>query len=197
MLNIRPEILRGSLVQLEPLDESHKNELYEAAQDEAIWTYNGSKAFGERFYRWFDKAIKCHQDQQHLPFIVRRLSDKRIIGSTRYYDINCEHHRLTIGYTWYIPEVWGSYVNPECKFLLLQFAFENSSVNRVDFVTDSRNSRSRAAIKKLGAIEEGVLRHHMILDDGFIRDTVIFSIVQPDWLQIKSSLQIRLEKFKP
>ncbi len=194
MINIRPAILKGSWIQLEPLNESHKNELYSAAQDESIWTYNSSNALGERFFSWFDKAMKCFQSQQHLPFIVRRLSDAKIIGSTRYYDINPEHHRLTIGYTWYIPEVWGSHVNPECKFLLLKFAFEDLQVNRVEFVTDSRNSRSRAAIKKIGAIEEGVLRHHMILEDGFIRDTVMFSVIKSDWFQIKLILQSRLEK---
>lgn len=191
MLDIKPTILLGSLVQLEPLNESHKNELYNAAQDESIWTYNSSKAFGDGFYRWFNKAITA---STHLPFIVRRISDKKIIGSTRYYDINPEHHRLTIGYTWYIPEVWGTYVNPECKLLLLKFSFEDAKANRVEFVTDSRNSRSRAAIKKLGAIEEGVLRHHMILEDGFIRDTVIFSITKLDWPQVKSTLQSRLDK---
>lgn len=193
MLNIQSTTLRGFWIQLEPLNESHKNELYAAAQNEVIWTYNSSKAFGERFYNWFDKAIKCFQNQQHLPYVVRRLSDSKIIGSTRYYDIIREHHRLTIGYTWYIPEVWGTYVNPECKFLLLKFAFEDLQVNRVEFVTDSRNARSRAAIKKLGAIEEGILRHHMILDDGFVRDTVIFSIIKPDWPQIKYLLKTRLE----
>ena len=123
MLNIKPTVLIGSLVQLEPLNESHKNELYNAAQDESIWTYNGSKAFGEGFYRWFNKAITA---STHLPFIVWRISDKKIIGSTRHDDINPEHHRLTIGYTWYIPEVWGTYVNRECKLLLLKFAFEDA-----------------------------------------------------------------------
>jgi RimJ/RimL family protein N-acetyltransferase len=191
VLRIQPAILKGFGVQLEPLNESHKNELYSAAQDESIWIYNSAKAFGKQFYPWFDKAIKCFQRQQHLPFIVRRLSDAKIIGSTRYYDINPEHHRITIGYTWYIPEVWGSYVNPECKFLLLRFAFEDLQVNRVEFVTDSRNARSRAAIKKIGAIEEGLLRHHMILEGGFIRDTVIFSIVKPDWPKVKSFLKLR------
>lgn len=193
VLNINPITLHGSWVQLEPLNESHKNELYDAAQNEAIWIYNSSKAFGERFYRWFDKAQHAFQHRQHFPFVVRRLIDKKVIGSTRYYDIYPEHHRLTIGYTWYIPEVWGSYVNPECKFLLLQFAFEESHVNRVEFVIDSRNARSCAAIKKLGAIEEGVLRHHMVLEDGFIRDSVMFSMIKPDWPQIKLTLQARLE----
>lgn len=195
MLDIQPIILKGARVQLEPINELHRAELYNAAQDEAIWTYNSAKAFGEQFHRWFDKALNAFQDQQQLPFIVRRISDTKIIGSSRYYNITPEHHRLTIGYTWYIPEVWGTYVNPECKLLLLKFAFEDSQANRVEFVTDARNIRSRAAIKKLGAIEEGLLRHHMVLEDGFIRDTVMFSIVKPDWAHVKLTLQSRLTKF--
>lgn len=186
-------VLKGNWVQLEPLNDSHRDDLYAVAQDESIWTYNSSKAFGDRFYRWFDKAVKCLQAEQHLPFVVRRISDKKLIGSTRYYDINSENHRLTIGYTWYIPEVWGSCVNPECKYLLLKYAFEELQANRVEFVTDSRNSRSRAAIKKIGATEEGILRHHMILEDGFIRDTVIFSITKPEWPTIKLNLENRLK----
>ena len=191
MLNIQETTLIGSRIQLEPLDESHKNKLYEAAQDESIWTYFSSKVVGEGFYRWFDKAMQSFQDKQHLPFIVRRLSDNKIIGSTRYYDIVPTHHRLAIGYTWYVPEVWGTYVNPECKFLLLKFAFEDLQVNRVEFLIHSGNTRSRAAVKKLGAVEEGILRYHMILDDGTLRDTVVYSIIKPDWPQIKSALNAR------
>jgi RimJ/RimL family protein N-acetyltransferase len=190
-MNIQPTILKGTRIQLEPLNESHKKELYNAAQDEAIWTYSTS-AFGERFYRWFDKAMKCFEQQQHMPFVVRQLSDKKIIGSTRFYDINSEHHRATIGYTWYIPEVWGTYVNPECKFLLLKFAFNDLQMNRIEFVTDSRNARSRAAIKKMGAVEEGVLRYHMILENGYMRDTVMFSIIKLDWPHVKLILESRL-----
>ncbi len=147
---------------------------------------------GAEFYRWFDKAIQYSQNKQQLPFIVRRLSNDKIIGSTRYYDINLEHRRLTIGYTWYIPEVWGTSVNPECKFLLLKYAFEELRLNRVDFLIHSGNARSRAAVKKLGAVEEGILRHHMILDNGLLRDTVVYSIIKADWLHIKSSLINRL-----
>lgn len=185
------EVLKGNRVQLELLNDFHRDELYAVAQDESIWTYNSSKAFGEKFYQWFDKAVKSLQAGQHLPFAVRRISDNKLIGSTRYYDINSENHRLTIGYTWYIPQVWGSYVNPECKYLLLKYAFEVLKVNRVEFVTDSRNSRSRRAIKKIGATEEGILRHHMILEDGFIRDTVVFSIIKPEWPSIKLNLENR------
>src|SRR3990167_9296673 len=123
MLNIKPTTLKGSWVQLEPLNESHKHELYDAAQDESIWTYT-PKACGEKFARWFEKASNAFQLGEHLPFVVKRLTDQKIVGSTRYYNINIEHRTLAIGYTWYIPEVWGSYVNPECKFLLLKYAFE-------------------------------------------------------------------------
>jgi RimJ/RimL family protein N-acetyltransferase len=196
MLTLKPVRLQGALTVLEPLEESHRDALYAAAQDETIWTHNATNALGDRFHRWFDKALTSFKNQQHLPFVIRRHSDKKIIGSTRFYDITPEHHRLTIGYTWYLPEMWGSFANPECKLLLLQHAFEDLKVNRVEFVTDARNSRSRAAIKKLGATEEGTLRQHMILENGWIRDTVIFSIIPAEWPDIKSKLLARIESFK-
>jgi N-acetyltransferase len=196
MLNLKPIILNGYHVTLESFNESHRNDLRNAAQDERIWTYNGVKAFGHRFDLWFDKALKNLEITQQIPFVVRRIRDGAIIGSTRYYDISPEHRRLTIGYTWYIPDVWGSVVNPECKYLLLSHAFEALQMNRVEFVTDVRNLRSRAAIKKLGAMEEGILRRHMILEDGYIRDTAVHSIVSPDWPNIKSRLNNRVHEFK-
>lgn len=192
MMNIKPIILKGTRVQLEPLDDAHKNELYQAAQDKSIWTYFSSSVLGDGFYRWFDRAMQNFQEGDHLPFIVRRLADHKIIGSSRYYHINSEHHRLTLGYTWYVPEVWGSYVNPECKFLLLNHAFEDLNCNRVEFQIHAANERSRAAVKKLGAIEEGILRHHMILEDGSLRNTAIYSIVKSDWVNIKAKLQARI-----
>ena len=196
MTNPQGKILKGTWIQPEPINEHHKSDLFIAAQNEEIWASTAAKAFGEKFYPWFDKALLGLHEKRELPFIVRRLSDEKIIGSTRYYDIRREHQRLTVGYTWYVPEVWGSYVNPESKLLLFQFAFEELNVNRVEFATDARNVHSRAAIKKLGAKEEGVLRQHMVLTDGFIRDTVMFSIVKSEWPEIKAALQTRLENFK-
>lgn len=196
MFATKPMILTGRAVQLEPLQSSHREELYHAAQDEAIWTYTGTKAFGKQFMPWFDKACLAFSLGNELPFAIRRLTDQKIIGSTRYYDIDSEHHRLAIGYTWLISEVWGSAINSECKFLLLKFAFEDYQVNRVQLVTDTRNARSRVAILKLGAKEEGLLRQHMILEDGYVRDTYIFSIIKPDWPQVKSALESRLKKIK-
>lgn len=195
MANLNPIILNGHHVTLEPCNESHRNELRAAAQDERIWIYNGTKGLGLRFDPWFDKALKNLETRQQIPFIVRRIRDGEVIGSTRYYDISPEHYRLTIGYTWYMLDAWGSVVNPECKYLLLSHAFEVLQMNRVEFVTDVRNLRSRAAIKKLGAIEEGILRRHMILEDGFIRDTVVYSIINPDWAEVKAQLLNRIDVF--
>lgn len=192
MLDLKQITLSGSRLYLEPLAEDYRNDLYLAAQEEKIWTYTSTKAHGENFHKWFDKALQKQRKGEQLAFIVRQKKDKKIIGSTRFYDIYPEHYRLAIGYTWYISEVWGTHVNPECKYLLLQYAFEILNMNRVEFYSDARNLRSRAAIKKLGANEEGVLRHHMILEDNVIRDTVIFSIIKTEWAQVKEKLTQRL-----
>lgn len=185
--------LEGNKIRLEVLNESHHEGLYKAAQDERIWGYIGTKAYGEQFHPWFDKAL--HKPNQ-LSFAVRHLIDEKIIGSTRFYDIDLDHQRLAIGHTWYVPEVWGGYVNTECKLLLIQFAFEEMQINRIEFKIDARNARSHAAIKKLGATQEGVLRQHMILADGFVRDTVVLSIIKSDWSQVKKILQTRLDTFE-
>lgn len=146
-MNIPAKILKSASIQLEPLNETHKQALYDAAQDESIWTHAPAKTFGEQFNHWFDEAMTAFKQAQRLPFAVRRLSDNQIIGSTSYYNIHLKHQRLTIGYTWYIPEVWGTSVNPECKLQLLSFAFEALNINRVEFMADARNLRSCAAIK--------------------------------------------------
>jgi RimJ/RimL family protein N-acetyltransferase len=193
MMNINATKLQGNHVVLEPLQPTHENELYVAAQDQAIWTYTGSKAYGPQFKHWFDSAYVKMSKNQHIPFAVRRLKDNKIVGSTRYYDIESEHKRLTIGYTWYIPETWGTVINPECKYLLLKNAFELLQMNRVEFCTDVRNVRARAAIRKIGATEEGVLRNHMITTDGVLRNTVVFSIINSEWPTVKSALEQRIQ----
>ena len=194
MHNFITTVLQGQYIRLEPLHSSHKEPLRIAAQNPLMCEFIGTSLLGDTFNDWFDKAMRDFS-LASVPFVVRRLFDNQLIGSTRYYDIALEHARLSIGYTWYVPEVWGSFVNPETKLLLLQYAFETLYVNRVQLKTDMRNARSRAAIKKLGATEEGILRQHMILEDGFVRDTVIFSIIKPEWPYIKAGLQKRLLQF--
>ncbi len=120
------------------------------------------------------------------------MSDHALVGSTSYLDVVLRHRRVEIGSTWYVPEVWNTFVNTECKLLLLTHAFEVLGMNRVAFCTDVRNERSQAAIAKLGAVREGVLRSHMITQGGRIRDSVLFSITASDWPQVKENLTLRL-----
>lgn len=186
------QALTGTLVHLEPLIQDHRDNLRIAAKDERIWTNMLVDGAGLEFEKWFDDAIAEQAAGRRIAFVVRLRSDGRIVGSTSFLDIHERHQRVEIGSTWYIPEMWSTSVNPECKFLLLQHAFEVFGVNRVALITDLRNDRSQAAIAKLGAIREGVLRSHMITRGDRIRDSVVFSIVADEWPTVKARLQARL-----
>jgi hypothetical protein len=126
---------------------------------------------------WIAEALAAQESRLEYPFTVVRLADGRVVGSTRYMDVQAASKGVEIGWTWYAPETWGTVVNPEAKFLLLRHAFEAWGAIRVQLKTDLKNLRSQAAIKKLGAKEEGVLRRHRFRRDGTIRDSVIFSII--------------------
>lgn len=191
-MSIAPVILTGQHVILQPLSNKHREELRYIAQDDSLWTYYPYKASGQNFDRFFDSALAGFENRQQLPFAVYNTINEQIIGSTRLYEISPENRRLRIGYTWYAQNYHGTLINPECKFLLLQYAFETLDFVRVEFSTDARHLHSIAAILKLGATEEGILRKHMILEDGYIRDTVIFSIIKSEWPQVKSKLHNRL-----
>jgi len=193
MLEPKSITLTGLHVQLEPVQESHREILRTLSFDEKVSLY--APALKLQFDSWFNKALHSYPASRQLSFIVRTLSDQKIVGSTRFYEIHTEHNRLSIGYTWYIPAVWGSVVNSECKLLLLRYAFQELQVNRIEFFIDSRNERSRAAIKKLGATEEGLLRQHIILDDGYLRDTVVYSILRNEWPTILCHLEKKISVF--
>src|SRR5262249_3453075 len=147
-----------------------------AADDDRIWVHTLMVARGPEFDRWFDRVLHNRSAQEQFPFAVRTLADQAIVGSTSYLDPAPAHHRIEIGSTWYLPAVWGTLVNPECKLLLLAHAFEVHHMNRVALCTDVRNKHSQAAIEKLGAVKEGILRAHMVTQGGRIRDTVLYSI---------------------
>lgn len=188
--------LTGKTITLELLNHQHQVALALAADDKRIWTYATENATPETcFERWYEKAIMQQQTNQSIVFIIKHHQTQQVIGSSRFYDTVEAHKRTKIGFTWYNPTYWGSAVNPECKFLMLQYAFETLGFNRVAFEVDQRNKRSLAAMKKLGATEEGILRKHIILGDGFIRDTVILSIIDDDWHQIKPMLLRRINTF--
>ena len=184
--------LSGHWVALEPLCEWHRTPLREAADDERIWRATLVRAMGDGFDAWFDAALAERQAGRWLPFAVRRLSDMSYVGSTSYLDITPRHRRLEIGATWYHPQSWGTNVNPECKLLLLQHAFDVIGVRRVAFVTDILNRHSQGAIEKLGATREGILRSHMVAQGGRARDSVVFSIVAEEWPRVRGGLMARV-----
>jgi RimJ/RimL family protein N-acetyltransferase len=186
-----PGILTGPAVALMPLEEKHREPLREAAKlDEKIWTYfpltfNGA---GDDFDPWFDRARSLQRTGEHYPFAVVRRGDGRILGTTRFYDIAALHRRLAIGSTWYVPEARGSLVNAEVRWLSLSHAFDVWQVNRVELITDPRNLASRAAMKLLGAVQEGVIRRHLIYKDGRVRDSVLFSVLREEWPIVRQRL---------
>ena len=188
--------LTGRWVRLEPLAEAHREALRRAADDERIWTNTLVVGRGPGFDASFDDAFVQRDAGRQIPFAVRLLTDDRLIGSTSYLDVNPRHKRVEIGSTWYEPAVWGTAVNPECKLLLLAHAFEVLGVNRVALVTDLRNEHSQAAIAKLGAVREGVLRAHMVTQGERVRDSVVFSIVVAEWPRVKERLTGRLSAWQ-
>ena len=185
--------LTGRFIALEPLVERHHEGLIAAAQAPGIFAYmpfDTRSGFAARL-PWFAAE---NASGAIVSYVVRRLANDAIVGSTSYLAIAPEHGRVEIGSTWYAPEAQATAVNPEAKYLLLQNAFAKKW-HRVEFKTDSKNARSRAALKKLGAVEEGIFRGHMWMPQGYWRDSVYFSILASDWPQVRAGLEERLDAF--
>ena len=189
-MQVAPITLQGREIRLEPLTLDHAPELRRQA-DPAIFAYiaypvDASLPAFETYLR----GILQTPDWQ--PFAIIRQETGQPIGITCYLDIRPAHRGLEIGSTWIARPYQGTQVNPESKYLLLRHAFEDLDAVRVQLKTDGRNQHSQAAIAKLGAHREGVLRRHMILQDGYIRDTVMFSILAEEWPAVKAGLEARL-----
>lgn len=182
-----PVTLTGKQVRLESMSEEHVPGLTAIGLDDSIWEYMlyGQVRSEEDIRRWV-RAILSRPD---LPFVAIHLASGRVAGATRYLNITPEFRGLEIGGTWYGLEFQRTAVNTECKYLLLQYAFETLGCIRVQFKTDSRNVRSQRAIERIGAKHEGVLRNHMILPDGRFRHSVFYSILNTEWPQIKEQLE--------
>jgi len=190
-------VLGGRWVRLVPLAEEHREPLRLAAEDDRIWQFTLTRASGAGFDPWFDTAVRDLAAGRRWPFAVQQIADGRWVGSTSYLDIAPAHKRVEIGSTWYHPSVWATAVNPECKLLLLAHAFDVLGYNRVALITDLLNTRSQAAIAKLGAVREGVLRAHMLSQGGRVRDSVVFSIVAAEWPAVRDGLEARLVSTLP
>ncbi|MFD1155019.1 MULTISPECIES: GNAT family N-acetyltransferase [Undibacterium] len=195
-MECQPLHLQGTSVSLEPLEQAHIADIRNAAADGELWKlFFTSVPAPEQTQQWLDTALAMQSQQKAIPFVVREKSGGKIVGSTRFCNIDHQHQRLEIGYTWYSQSVQRSAINTECKLLLLTHAFEVLNCIAVEFRTDWFNRRSQAAIERLGAKRDGVLRNHMILPDGRIRDTVVYSILQNEWPGLKKNLQYMQNKY--
>ncbi len=189
-------VLRGNLVELSVSKLSDASELFVALNSDDVWQHvAGRPAQVEDMEKLIEFKLN---DATWNPWTVRLVKDYRgiaagsIVGTTSFLETFPNEGRTEIGSTTYAPEVWGSLVNPECKLLLLQFAFESVKMTRVQLKTDIRNQRSQQAIARLGARFEGVLRLYQRRQDQTIRDTVLFSIIKDEWPEVRQRLQERL-----
>lgn len=185
--------LSGSLIALEPLEERHREELWEAAQDERIWEWLAHLGDGrDLFDRWFELSLEATADGREGVFAIRRRADGTVVGSSRFMAVHRPDRVVEIGWTWFNPSAWRTGVNLETKLLMLGHAFEALGCVRVELKTDARNERSRNAIAALPAQFEGVFRKHMIVPDVGQRDSAYYSVIDDEWPQVRANLQRRL-----
>lgn len=184
--------LAGSVVRLEAITLAHEPGLWEAAQDERIWdATNLLIKTREHFGLWIEDALGEQQRRVGAPFVTIDAASGRVLGSTRYGSLRPEHRSLEIGWTWLNPAAWGTGANVEAKLLMLTRAFEELGCVRVEFKTNARNERSRAALAALPAQFEGVHRKHMIVRYGERRDSAWYSVVDDEWPAVRANLERR------
>jgi RimJ/RimL family protein N-acetyltransferase len=192
---IEPITLEGRHVRLDPLSLSHQEALVRASSDGELWTLPYTVVPSkETINEYISKTLQAQEQGLEQPFAIVDLYRNAIVGSTRYTRIDVENRQREIGYTWLARSVQRTAINTEAKYLLLRHAFEDRSCIRVEFMTDILNERSRAAILRLGAKQEGILRNHMIMPNGRYRDSVCFSIIESEWPTVKESLIARLDR---
>lgn len=194
-MDLRTEVLDDRFVRLEPFTPALEGEVRAALDcDPDAWNIMVGAAYGDHFDGWWASALAAMAAGTRIAFAVRRKADGAVVGTSSLYEIRPEYRRCEIGSTFYRPEARGGAVNPACKRLLLGHAFEAGAV-RVEIVTDAINPGSWAAIRKLGARDEGVLRKHKITWTGRVRDTAQFAILDEDWPAVRDRLDARLAAF--
>ena len=197
MMVVKPIVLLGKHVRLEPLSEAHVPGLAEIGVGQNFWHFMlyGDMNSEADIQNWVLDIMSRGQRGRDLPFAVIHLESGRVAGATRYLNIAPNDRGLEIGGTWYGTEFQRSAVNTECKYLLMSHAFETLHTIRVQLKTDLINERSQRAIERLGAKKEGILRNHMILPDGRIRDSVFYSILDREWLAVKKNLEAMMDRW--
>ena len=194
-MNIRPITLNGTLVRLEPLSQAHHAQLCEVGLEEKLWKVTMTIIrTPEEMKKYIDAALKEYAEGKALPFAIVDKTTGMAVGSTRYGNINIDHRRVEIGWTWVARHWQRTAINTEAKYLLLTHAFDSLGCIRVEFKTDSTNKQSRNALLRIGAKEEGTLRNHMIAHGGRIRHSVYYSIIDSEWKGVKKELEKKLAK---
>jgi RimJ/RimL family protein N-acetyltransferase len=190
VVEIKLITLTGRVARLEPLELHHAEGLAEAATPELFTYHFPPPEFSPEGFRAMIQYLLSQGT--YCPFAILARDTERVLGMTSYLDIRPRDRGLEVGFTWLSKASQGSLVNPECKYLLLRHAFDEQGAVRVQLKTDLRNLQSQRAIEKLGAVREGVLRQHMVRPDGYIRDTVMYSIIAAEWPTVRSRLEERL-----
>ena len=192
-MKVEPITLNGRFVNLEPMCSEHVDELCEVGLDPSIWQWSPEPiTTNEAMTSYITRALSEQAKGISLPFVSREKVSAKMVGSTRFGNIDIPNRHVEIGWTWLAPEWQRTYVNTEAKLLMLTHAFEVWKCIRVEFKTDSLNEKSRNAILRLGAKQEGIHRNHMITESGRLRHSVYFSIIDSEWSDVKIRLTSRL-----
>jgi len=186
--------LEGSIVTLESLRDEHAEELWEAAQAPEIWSWLAHLNVRERFELWMRLTLEAAAAGSEGPFTTRDARSGRAIGSSRFLNVRSADKVVEIGWTWLNPATWRTGANVEAKLLMMRHAFETLGCVRVEFKTDARNERSRAALAALPAQFEGILRNHMIVPDVGQRDSAYYSVIGSEWPEVEVNLERRLAR---
>ncbi|UTE78659.1 GNAT family N-acetyltransferase [Rossellomorea sp. KS-H15a] len=190
-----PPTLENEKIKLIPLEVHHSATLLEA-NDPEIWRFMLTEiTTHDQMEQWVTAAIRLRDQQTAIPFAVVLKEQNKIIGSTRLFEINLTQKSCELGSTWYSKDHQRSFVNSNCKFLSLRYCFETLGMMRVQIKTDERNLRSQRAIERLGAVKEGVLRKERILSGGYVRNAVVYSIIDEEWPSIKEGFAMRNSKY--
>ena len=188
----RPVVLECGSVRLVPMRADHATALFEVSRSPEIWEHMSAPQPGDvaAVERFIADALAAQDAGTQVPFVIK--VGGRVGGTTRYMEIRRADFRVEIGWTWLAREHWRTAVNTTCKYLLLRHAFETLGAMRVELKTDVRNKRSRAAIQRIGAKPEGILRSYQRIHTGRQRDTAMFSVIAPEWPEVKGALEARL-----
>jgi N-acetyltransferase len=187
--------LDGVKVRLEPMTGDHLTALEGVAYDDRIWRYMIVWVKSRDDLRgWVEAALREKASGTSLPWITVLKSENRVIGSSRLFNLDLKHRTVELGHTWLAPHYQGTGLNAEAKLLQLRYAFDELGLNRVGLKTHHENLQSQAAMRKIGAVEEGTLRNHLVMPDGSARHSVYFSIIREEWPRVRSLLEERVAR---